>query len=450
MNARAAGLLTLFLAVPPASAAPPPEALSGGTGTVFSAGRNAYSLSMADLSPGRRKEFVTGNSFFNTDWVTAPAGATARDGLGPLFNARSCSACHTNDGRGAPPAPGKEFTSILVRLSAANGQPDSVYGGQLATRALPGAEPEADAALRWSTRTETLAGGKTVTLRQPEIVLTNWRYGPPAPGLLTSVRLSPPVFGVGLLEAIPAAAIEALADPDDKNHDAISGRAAKVKGADGQPVLGRFGWKAAQPSVPAQNAAAFHNDIGLTTAMIPADPWTPGQEEKLKAFPNGGQPEISDLIFHRIATYVRVLAVPARRDLADPEVIKGQAVFTRLRCDQCHTPEHRTDASSPIPELRNQTIRPYTDLLLHDMGPSLADHRPEGDATGTEWRTPPLWGIGLNAAVNGNTHYLHDGRAATLEEAILWHDGEALTAKTTYASLPESDRSALLRFLGSL
>ncbi len=440
----------IVLALSTVHAAPPPEALSGGAGTVFNTGSNAYSLPAANLSPGRRMEFVTGNSFFNSDWVTAPAGATARDGLGPLFNARSCSACHTNDGRGAMPADGQPFTGILVRISAANGQPDPIYGVQLATRALPGTEPEADATLRWTTRTETLASGQQITLRKPEPVLTNWRYGPPAPGLLASIRLSPPVFGSGLLEAIPAAAIEALADPDDQNKDGISGRPARVKAADGGSVLGRFGWKASQPTIPAQNAAAFHNDIGLTTSTISAPPYTTAQAGRLDSFPNGGQPEVSDLIFHRVATYVRVLAVPARRNLEDPQVKKGEAFFTQLQCAKCHTPLLATDNSSPIPELENQTIRPYTDLLLHDMGAALADNRPEGDATGAEWRTPPLWGIGLNAAVNGHTNFLHDGRAATLEEAILWHEGEALNSKTAYAALPESDRAALLRFLESL
>ncbi len=441
----------------PAAAAPahPPEAFSGGDTTVFNDGKDAYSLAAANIQRETRRLFVVGNSFFNENWIIAPASAQARDGLGPLFNARSCSACHTKDGRGAPPAEGETMTGLLLRLSVPGGEPgepplpDPVYGRQLAVRALPGALPEADAAVRWIPSTHLLPDGETVTLRRPEFTFT-WHYGPPAGNLLFSPRLAPPVYGGGLLEAIPEATLTSLTDPEDRDGDGISGRLNRIPDpASGTLLPGRFGWKANQATLRAQTADAFHADIGITSSLRPEESLTEAQQPVLGALPDGGKPEISDRILDRVVTYTQTLAVPARRQLDDPVIRQGEQLFARIQCSACHLPELRT-GDHRLPELRNQTIRPYTDLLLHDMGEGLADGRPDFLATGSAWRTPPLWGIGLNAQVNGNTFYLHDGRALTLAEAIVWHDGEARASRLAYEALPRPEREAVLAFLQSL
>lgn len=441
------------LAAPPAG-----PAWSGGQGTVFNDGHDAFSLPMATLSRERRREFVVGNAFFNENWVAAPASTEARDGLGPLFHARSCSGCHTKDGRGAPPAnPEDILTGLLVRLSIPGAGPHGeplphpVYGHQLAPRALPGAHPEAVASIVWESSTFSYPDNSSVSLRKPRLSLSNWHDGPPGPDLLTSLRLAPAIHGSGLLEAIPVSSLEALADPDDRNSDGISGRLNQVWNPDTNSMSpGRFGWKANQPSLRAQTAGAFLGDIGLTSPPAPTEALSPPQLLRFSAFPSGGNPEVSPRIFDRVLLYVQTLAVPARRNLSNPVVQQGEALFKKLNCAACHLPDISTDSSHPVPELRNQSIHPYSDLLLHDMGPDLADGRPDWAASGLEWRTPPLWGLGLNKAVNGNTFYLHDGRARSPEEAILWHGGEGSASRDAFSRLPAPDRAALLAFLDSL
>ena len=293
--------------------------------------------------------------------------------------------------------------------------------------------------------------GETVSLRRPEITVTRWNYGNPAPGLMISPRLAPPVFGGGLLEAVPEAVLERLADPDDKNGDGISGRVNHVTDRrTGRKAVGRFGWKANEATLRGQAAEAFAGDMGITSAEHPAENYTDDQAAKLRDFPDGGKPEAETLIMDRMESYLRGLAVPARRNMGDPAVTRGGVLFQSLNCTACHTPVLQTAADYPLPELRDQTIRPFTDLLLHHMGPDLADGRPDGEATGTEWRTPPLWGLGLNATVNGNTFFLHDGRARTTQEAILWHGGEAQASRDAFKKLSKEDRSAVLTFLDSL
>jgi len=435
----------------------PPEAFSGGTTTVFNDGKDAYSLALANISRENRRLFVVGNSFFNENWIIAPASAQARDGLGPLFHARSCSACHTKDGRGSPPEAGEIMTGLLLRLSLpgqdAHGAPlpDPTYGTQLAIRAIPGAQPEAEVPVRWIPSTRTLPDGETISLRHPDFGPITWHYGPPAPGLLFSPRLAQPIYGSGLLEAIPEATLLALTDPDDTNHDGISGRLNQVWSPEQQKTLpGRFGWKANQPSLRQQTADAFLGDIGITTSLHPDESLTSSGLPTLGILPNGGTPELSDHLFDRVVLYTQTLAVPARRLLQDPDVLQGETLFTQINCSACHTPTLHTGPDHPLEELRSQTIHPYTDLLLHDMGEDLADHRPDFLATGNEWRTQPLWGIGLNGEVNGHTFYLHDGRARTLTEAILWHGGEALASRQAFEKLTKPGRTALLAFLSSL
>jgi CxxC motif-containing protein (DUF1111 family) len=451
-------LLGFVLACGPLRAeSAPPAAHSGGACTQFNAGREAFSLPLANISRENRRKFVVGNAFFNENWIIAPGSPEARDGLGPLFHARSCSGCHTKDGRGDLPAAGDVMTGLLLRLSIpgadSNGgpRPDPVYGGQLGVRAIPGAEPEADAAITWEEQTVRFADGEAAVLRKPVFRLSNWRYGEPDKSLMVGPRLAPPVFGGGLLEAIPESSLLAAADPDDQNKDGISGRPNWVWNAETKKKsLGRFGWKANQPDLRHQAAGAFLGDMGLRTSLLPDGDFTAAQAPKLEKLPHGGNPEVSDLIFDRVVTYLHALAPPARRDVADAEALRGEALFATAGCVRCHVPAWTTAKDAPMPELANQTIRPHTDLLLHDMGEGLADGRPDFAATGAEWRTAPLWGIGLSQIVNGSSRLLHDGRAASIQEAILWHGGEAQPARESFRAMSKADRAALLKFLHSL
>jgi CxxC motif-containing protein (DUF1111 family) len=270
------------------------------------------------------------------------------------------------------------------------------------------------------------------------------------PATLFSARIAPPVIGLGLLEAIPEADLLAHADPEDADGDGISGRANRVwDRRNDTTAMGRFGWKAGQPSLRQQNAEAFANDMGLTSHLVPTDSCSPAQHDCL-AMPNGGDAEVSDSILDNVTFYTRNLAVPARRNVDDKQVLAGKSLFFQANCQGCHVAVFTTGAEAAEPELANQTIRPYTDLLLHDMGPGLADGRPEFLANGQEWRTPPLWGIGLTEAVNGHTQFLHDGRARNLMEAILWHEGEAAQSRDAVLAFDASQRAALLAFLNSL
>ncbi len=448
---------------PDFSQAEPGEALSGGHASVAQADHNAFSLPSANLTPVRRLDFSVGNSFFRAPWVIAPSTTTARDGLGPLFNTNACQNCHIKDGRGHPPAAdAASAVSMLLRLSipAGPGQEaqlqrhgviaEPTYGGQLQDMAIPGHAPEGRIRLEWQTHRITLADGSEVELRQPKLQLSDLGYGPLHPQTQFSLRIAPPMIGLGLLEAIADADLLALADPDDQNGDGISGRANQVwNDARGQSVLGRFGWKAGQPTLNQQNAHAFAGDMGLTTSLLPTDDCTAAQAA-CQQMPDGGSPEVSDNILASVLFYSRNLAVPQRRQVDAPQVLKGKALFHQAGCASCHTPTFVTRADAAEPELASQTIRPYSDLLLHDMGPGLADQRPEFLASGQEWRTPPLWGIGLTQQVSGHTQFLHDGRARNLLEAIFWHGGEAQAARDAVSHFSRDEREALLAFLDSL
>ena len=441
----------------------PGEALSGGSTTVMKFDQNAYSMPSANLAPMRRLDFSVGNSFFRNPWVIAPASTTARDGLGPLLNTNACQNCHIKDGRGHPPAPdATSAVSMLVRLSIPAGPehaevvrergiaPEPSYGGQLQDMAIPGVAPEGKVRLRYSTEQVRFADGTEVELRRPEIELNDLAYGDMHPETRMSLRIAPPMIGLGLLEAIPEEALLANADPDDRNGDGISGRPNRVfDQTSRQTVIGRFGWKAGQPSLNQQNADAFFNDMGLSTSLFSGSSCTDRQTE-CRAMPDGGEPEVSDDILAQVLFYTRNLGVPARRNVDDPQVLAGKTLFHRAGCQSCHVPQFTTAADAAEPELANQLIRPYTDLLLHDMGEGLADDRAEFEANGREWRMPPLWGIGLTQAVSGHTQLLHDGRARNLLEAILWHGGEAEKARQIVLGYDQNERTALLSFLESL
>lgn len=426
---------------------------SGGDGTVFDSGIHAFGFPVATLSAQQRRWFAVGNAFFKDNWVAAPSTAAGRDGLGPLFNARSCSACHLRDGRGRPPAAGDSAPhGLLLRLGIQTDGADAphpIYGAQLQDRAIGQGPSEGQIGIRHEVRRGTYADGTEFELLMPRYTIVDPGFGPIGTARI-GARVAPALIGLGLLEAIPTAAILARADPDDADRDGVSGRAHWVScRRSGAPMLGRFGWKATQPTVEEQTAAAFLGDMGITSSLFPTETTTASQRRILTQ-PSGGEPEIDDHKLGRVTFYCQVLAVPARRDVDDSVVQRGEALFGSIGCARCHTPTHRTSASATISALRSQTIHPYTDLLLHDMGPGLADSKRDGDAAPSEWRTPPLWGIGLVPTVSGHTRYLHDGRARNLEEAILWHGGEAESSNARFRALTADERQAVLRFLESL
>ena len=444
----------------------PGEARSGGGTTVFKTDRNAFSMPSANLSPTQRLDFSVGNSFFRSPWVIAPSTTTARDGLGPLFNTNACQNCHIRDGRGHPPAPdAKNAVSMLVRLSIPNEPtyaklieqtgivPEPVYGGQLQDMAVPGVAPEGKVRVDYEAVPVRFKDGTEVQLRKPLLQITQLGYGPMHPDTRFSARIAPPMIGLGLLEAIPEEEILANAEAN-KNDAGINGRPNRVwDDAQQKTVLGRFGWKAGQPNLNQQNVHAFSGDMGLTTSLRPFDDCTSAQTDCLAA-PNGngpdGEPEVSNNILRLVEFYTRNLAVPARRDVDSPQVLAGKNLFYQAGCVSCHTPKFTTSANAAEPELANQVIYPYSDLLLHNMGPGLADNRTEFAASGSDWRTPPLWGIGLTQTVSGHTQFLHDGRARNLLEAVLWHGGEAEPAKQQVLQFNAEQRAALLAFLNSL
>lgn len=452
------------------------ESLPGGAATtkISRSHPDAFSQLSANMPFARELDFKVGNGIFRKLWVAAPSSTKSSDGLGPLFNARACQSCHLKDGRGSPvpQADADRALSILLRLSVPPSTdderkalsderigivPEPTYGAQLQESAIAGHRAEGRLRLSYEETAVRLSGGETVNLRKPNISVSDLGYGPMTASTMYSLRLTPQMIGLGLLEAIPVKDLLEKEDPDDRNGDGISGRANRVWSASQQSMmLGRFGWKAGQPTVLDQVADAFANDIGIGSSIIPR---AHGDCTILQSMcldtPSGGSAkephhEINKTLIDLVAFYSRNLAVPARIDASSATVLKGRDTFTAIGCASCHTPTHRTGNDSPDAHLRDQSIWPYTDLLLHDMGDGLADHRPEWRANGREWRTPPLWGIGLSKIVNGNAFFLHDGRARSLQEAILWHGGEAQQARDGFAGLPKSDRDALIAFLSSL
>ncbi|MEL6521990.1 MAG: di-heme oxidoredictase family protein [Pseudomonadota bacterium] len=429
------------------SSAEPFEAFQGGSGsnqTRFDA--NAFSLPSAALTFEQRADFFVGNGVFDRPWVEAPASTIGSDGLGPLYNARSCQGCHIKDGRGHPPEPDDtNLVSMVFGLSGPSGKPDPTFGKQLQDKAITGMASEGSVGVQYENQLFTYSDGTSVLLRRPAYQTD----AALAKGVSLNPRIAPPMIGLGLIEAIDPADIRALEDPDDATGNGISGRAHILSNGD----LGRFGWKATSATIRDQTAAAFSNDIGLSTGLL-TNPWgdCTTHQRTCRDAPHGdvdGFTEVTDELLDLVVFYSANLAVPARRDFDDPDVLAGKQIFYDVGCASCHHPKFATSASA-APEQRNQLIWPYSDFLLHDLGPDLADTNPTGDIPPGEWRTAPLWGIGLTKTVNGHTYFLHDGRARSLEEAILWHGGEALTSRDAFAASPKTDRAALIRFLESL
>lgn len=430
------------------------EAMSGGTGTIFSTSSTAFSFQDPNLSYDDGLFFFTGNSLFNQNWVASPASTTARDGLGPLYNARSCSGCHFKDGRGrAPEYGGERVHGLLLRLSTGNDPEkgplaDPRYGTQLQDLAIPGIDAEADFEISYELITGTFADGSSYTLRKPVYTVNRLTEGE-MEATFVSPRVAPHMVGLGLLDAVDESTILSWVDEFDSNSDGISGRANYVWNVEANAVtIGKFGWKSNQPNLRQQVAGAFAGDMGITSSIFPETNCPPSVN--CDSLPNGGDPEIPDDNFDKVVLYSSSLAVPGRRNWEDQDVLKGKQLFNQANCSGCHIPKMKTGQSPTNVAFANQTIRPYTDLLLHDMGDGLSDGSPDHLATGNEWRTPPLWGIGLFDIVNGHTYYLHDGRASNLEEAILWHGGEAEASKQAYTQMSLEERTQLLNFLNSL
>jgi CxxC motif-containing protein (DUF1111 family) len=429
------------------------RALSGGGTTVFVTNKHAFGKSAANLPIESLRDFAFGNSVFNSQWVIAPASVESLDGLGPLFNRPSCAACHVRDGRGRPPkSPEAPMMSMLVRLSVRDddGKPvaDPVYGGQLQDRAIPGVDPEGHVSVSYDEEPGEFVDGTTYTLLRPRYEFRDLAYGELGEDTMFSPRVAPAIHGLGLLEAVAEETVLAGADPDDGDGDGISGRANYVTNSSGTRMLGRFGWKASVPTLRHQAAGAANGDIGITSSVFAEDEVTPAQAAGVSV-PNGGAPELSEKQLDKLEFYLRTLAVPARRQLDDSRVQLGERLFESAQCTACHMPD-LTTGDHPVVQLANQRIHPYTDMLLHDMGEKLADNRPDHEANGREWRTPPLWGIGLQKVVNGHTFLLHDGRARNVTEAILWHGGEAAASRDRFGAMSESDREALRAFVESL
>ena len=431
---------------------------------------NAFSQPSENLSFDNELDFRVGNGLFRKIWVSSPSSTLASDGLGPLFNARSCQRCHIKDGRGhVPEGPNDIAISMLLRLSVPDVKatlypiegyhgtaPEPNYGEQLQDFSLPGIAPEYSLNVTYEDIKVQLAGGEVATLRAPTYAAENLGYGPLSVGAMLSPRIAPQMIGLGLLEAIPAADILALADPEDLNNDGISGRPNIVWSLEfDRPMLGRFGLKAGSPSLVEQSASAFAGDIGISNPLHPngAGECMPTQTDCINAPHGDGDArefEVDKEILDLVTFYSRNLGVPARRNMNDVDVLRGKKLFYNVGCVACHQPSFVTNRLSDQPAQSFQLIWPYTDVLLHDMGDGLADNRPEAVANGREWRTPPLWGIGLTEQVSGHTQFLHDGRARSLLEAVLWHGGEGQVARDRVVEMSVDDRAALLKFLESL
>ena len=420
----------------------PGEENPGGAAT--SAHRTDTTEAFSHFSPNmglsRELDFKLGNAIFRKFWVSAPSSTKSSDGLGPLYNARACQSCHLKDGRGHPPRGERiedRSVSMFLRLSIppeteaqrqalAEGLlaviPEPTYGGQLQELGIQGHPGEGRMVVTYVEVPVELAGGEVVSLRRPSYRIADLGYGPLHPRTMMSPRMTPQMIGLGLIEAIPAEAILAREDPDDRDGDGISGRANRAWSVEHkQLMLGRFGWKAGQPTVLQQSAEAFAGDIGIGSWINPrAFGDCTALQVLCRHAPHGDteaapNEEISAKLLDLVAFYARNLAVPSRRDPAAPEVLAGKRLFHASGCAACHAPSFTTGDASPDPHLRQQKIWPYSDFLLHDMGDGLADGRPEGLADGREWRTAPLWGIGLTETVNGHAFFLHDGRARNVD-----------------------------------
>ena len=438
--------------------------LSAGSFTIKRFDRQAFSEPAGVLTLKQRQTFMVGRSVFNRQWA-AVTSLNGDWGLGPTFIADRCSACHINTGRGSPPEHGEQMLSMLVRLSlpgeGVHGapRPHPNYGDQLQNRSLDGRNvdlayagspvpPEADIYLDWDERTVTFPDGEAIELRSPKLRIEKLNFGPLGADIMTSVRIAQPIFGLGLFEAVSEQTLLEIA------------RVQKTLGFNGRPnyvwdsinqrtALGRFGWKANQPSLKQQIVSAAIGDMGVASRFFPDQNCPPVQDICARHLP-GNVPELGTNEIDTLELWLRGLAVPARRDMQNPDVRKGQQLFVQAQCAVCHVPELRTGAFPGMRQLSDQTFRAYTDMLLHDMGDGLADGRPDFKAGPRDWRTPALWGLGMSQTVSGSTAMLHDGRARNVTEAILLHGGEAERAREAFRNMAKSERDAIVRFVEAI
>lgn len=452
------------------------EHYPGGTvGKFVKLDANALSSPSATLGASGDMEFNLGKAMFKKLWAPAPAATKASNGLGSLYNARSCLSCHIKNGRGHVPEigfPNEDANSMLMRLSIEpqndaqkalllSGEVSTIaeptYGGQLQDVGASGFAAEGKISVSWTYENIELDDGAVVELRRPDFKINLLGYGDLAADLMTSPRIATQMVGMGLIDAIGAEKIVQNADPDDVDKDGISGRVNMVwdKGAN-KLAVGRFGWKAGQPNLRQQVAAAFSGDIGIGNPLFAkgAGDCTENQPQCLAA-PTGNSKamdgfELSEELLSLTTYFNANLAVPHRQNAANDNILLGKKSFYEAGCISCHIPKHITGETSVYTDLHNELIWPYSDFLLHDMGAGLADNRPEGQATGSEWRTSPLWGLGAAKNLSKNWQLLHDGRARSIEEAILWHGGEATAAKSKFMALSAAQRQALTAFVASL
>jgi len=465
---KAAGLALAFLAGAVAAGAAvriAPEALSAGSFTVARDDAGAYSEPAPVLDTRQRGMFMVGRNVFQRQWASI-VSLNGDWGLGPTFIADRCSACHVGTGRGAPPAPGEQLHSMLVRVSLPGEnehgapKPHPAYGDQLQNRSLdgrsidlhygPAAVPaEAAVFLDWEAVDVALADGERLQLRKPRLRIEQLNFGPLGDDAMTSLRNAPPIFGLGLLDAVSEETLLGLAEAQRKQ--GFAGRPNYVWDAvQRRTAMGRYGWKANQASLKEQVAGASIGDMGLNSRLFPAQNCPPVQTACAATLP-GNFPEIIDHEIDALVLWLQGLAVPARRRTDDPRFRRGEQLFAAAQCAVCHVPELKAaDRYPALPQVANQVLRAYTDLLLHDMGEELADGRPDYLAGPRDWRTAPLWGLGLSEVVSGSMALLHDGRARNVAEAILWHGGEAQGAREAFRAMPKSDREALIRFVESI
>ena len=415
--------------------------------------REAFSAPIPSLSLSKMRLFTGGRHLFRRSWTTAPSSVKSLDGLGPVFNRVSCSGCHVKDGRGRPPKNGNKFRSMVIKLSLTYNNeilPDPNYGFQLNDKSILGVPYEGKAKINYSKKIVYFADKSEAQLSVPHYSFHSLSFGPLDPKTKYSGRVAPTTFGLGLIEAIKQEDIFNNEDPLDKNKDGISGRAHVINDLPSQKkIIGKFGWKATRGTLLHQITGAASQDMGLTSTIFPKQNCMNIQKVCSDQI-NGGEPEISDEQLHMLQVYMQTLAAPRQRNPQDREIIDGNNLFTNIGCENCHISTYRTGKHKDHKELSNRIIKPYSDFLLHDMGPGLDDGVAEGSAKSSEWKTSPLWGIGLVKTVNKHTRFLHDGRAGSIEEAILWHEGESLHAKKNYINLSAEERSKILKFLNSL
>ncbi|MEM8684523.1 MAG: di-heme oxidoredictase family protein [Pseudomonadota bacterium] len=436
-----------------------PESLPspGGSWTAKPTVRPTMIRPARTLNSAEKLDFWSGFAFFRDPWITPPVTTTDRDGLGPYFNAQSCVACHRGGGRGDSLFNTPETLATVVRLPR-----DSLYGEQLqpmATFADGGATAVSVTAyhagegrlLAASERRDvTLPDDSTIELNQPRFQIDANHAGHSLDAF--SVRIAPALLGMGLLESISLAQIEALEDPDDRDGDGISGRIHWVQDPVGDRRAGRYGWKAEQASVRSQTAAAFAQDIGISNPVYRYQNCAAGQTacfEQLDGNDEVEGVEIVTPLFDRVVYFTAHIAPPTAGAMT-PRVQRGWKTFRKVGCDGCHTPSFNVDVTTRDGETMSEQIWPYTDLLLHDMGDELADTLGSGDASASEWRTPPLWGLGRALKINPKTGLLHDGRARTITEAIAWHGGEADSSRQHFFALSATDREALVAYVLAL